>query len=65
MSQLMQETLLVKQCNIKTSSIDKAFNGLEAYQMTTLNKYDLILMDLNMNLMNGFESCKIIRAAKT
>jgi CheY-like chemotaxis protein len=24
--------------------------------------YDLILMDLNMNIMNGFESCKRIKA---
>ena len=31
MSQLMQEMLLVKQCNVKTNSIEKAYNGLEAY----------------------------------
>ena len=40
----MQESLLVKK--FKVLNIDKAFDGLEAYQMTISVKYDLILMDL-------------------
>ena len=41
--------------------IDIANNGAEAIQMCTLNSYDLILMDLQMPLIDGFEAAKNIR----
>jgi CheY-like chemotaxis protein len=43
-------------------SCDLAQNGQEAVQMVTDNDYDLILMDLSMPVLNGFEATKQIRA---
>lgn len=40
---------------------DIAENGLIGLKMATANCYDMILMDLQMPVMNGFESCKSIR----
>lgn len=40
---------------------DCAENGKIACQMASDNQYDVILMDLNMPIMDGFEACKIIR----
>ena len=39
-----------------------AKNGLEAVKLCNNNVYDLILMDLNMPFMNGFEASKAIKA---
>jgi signal transduction histidine kinase/CheY-like chemotaxis protein len=41
---------------------DKAENGCEAVERFNNNHYDLILMDLMMPVMNGFEATQIIRA---
>ena len=41
--------------------IDHARNGMEAVEMVSINKYDLILMDLKMPVMGGIEAAKIIR----
>ncbi|MCD7780830.1 MAG: response regulator transcription factor [Candidatus Gastranaerophilales bacterium] len=45
-------------------SVDSAKNGEEALQMALTNSYDLILLDVMMPKMNGFDVCKNIRAAK-
>ena len=42
--------------------IDKAQNGNEAVKMFSQNKYDLLLIDLHMPVMDGFTASKIIRA---
>ncbi len=36
-------------------------NGLEAVQMSRLKKYDAIIMDLSMPLMNGIKASEVIR----
>ena len=41
--------------------IDWAYNGLEALELIKVKKYDLILSDINMSSMNGFELVQSIR----
>lgn len=51
--------------------IDKASNGQEAFDLVMKNEqgfssgtstryYDLVLLDLNMPIVDGFEACKLI-----
>ncbi|WP_321426250.1 ABC transporter substrate binding protein [uncultured Bacteroides sp.] len=50
------EVLLGKEYNLI-----HAWNGVEAVQLFKENEPDLVLMDINMPLMNGYESTKKIR----
>ncbi len=58
-----QLNILVAQKFLNNWSIkhDKAYNGLEAVNKVAENNYDLILMDLSMPEMDGFESTIEIR----
>ncbi len=42
--------------------VDTAFNGKVAYEKVLTEDYELILMDLNMPVMDGYESAIMIRA---
>jgi PAS domain S-box-containing protein len=42
--------------------IDEAQNGVEGVSIFSQNKYDLVLMDLHMPVMNGFDSARGIRS---
>jgi DNA-binding response OmpR family regulator len=44
--------------------VDTATNGLEGLNKALNNTYDLILLDVMMPKMNGFDVCKNIRQAK-
>ena len=44
-------------------TIDAAHDGKEAVAMSSAKKYDLILMDIMMPVMDGIEATKVIRSA--
>ena len=46
---------------IGITNIDNAQNGLEAYHKATQNSFNIIIMDLNMPVMDGFETAQKIR----
>jgi len=45
--------------------IEKAYNGLEAYEYIKENSYDLVMMDINMPKMKGTEIIEKIRQTKS
>lgn len=44
--------------------VDKATNGLEAFELLKKNKYDAVVLDVNMPKMNGLELLKELRRNK-
>ncbi len=42
-------------------AVDSAFNGQEALDLFNVNDYDLIILDINIPKIDGFEVLKIIR----
>ena len=46
-------------------SIDLASNGIEVLECIDNTKYDLIFMDIQMPLMDGYETTSAIRAQKS
>jgi len=44
---------IVKKASIE--NIDTAENGFNAFEMVKKKQFDLVLCDLNMPIMNGFE----------
>ena len=59
---LVLETLFTMKIGIKRENIQKATDGNQALQKATITNFDLIIMDLNMPVMDGFEACKKIKA---
>lgn len=43
------------------ANAELAENGLQALEMVKTNSYDIVLMDLEMPIMNGYEATKAIR----
>ena len=58
---MILEALLTKQLSILTDHVHRAHNGLEAYDKATCGNFDLIIMDLNMPIMDGFRSTRKIK----
>jgi len=58
---IVNQTLMTKFCEKFDVEYDLAVNGQEAVQMAKENNYDLILMDCQMPVMNGFDATRRIR----
>ncbi len=43
-------------------AVDEAANGIDGLQMWERRPYDLVLLDLRMPVMDGFETCRRLRA---
>lgn len=46
-------------------NVDIADNGLAAVETMDSRKYDLVLMDINMPVMNGYEAARAIRSRES
>ena len=44
-------------------AVDIAYDGEEALELTEINEYDLIVLDLNLPKIDGVEVCRRIRAS--
>lgn len=51
--------------NMLGLSCDQATSGTEALKLSETNSYDLVLLDLQMPEMDGFETCRNIRTNAT
>ncbi|MFA6982070.1 MAG: response regulator transcription factor [Patescibacteria group bacterium] len=45
----------------ETFSVDLAYTGTEGYDMASTEEYDVIVLDVMLPKMNGFEICKKLR----
>ena len=54
----------IKQCISKLYDIEQAYDGYEGYMMANENIYDVIVLDLMMPEMNGYEVLKKLRDNK-
>lgn len=57
----VNQKLISHSLNTTGAVFDIAGNGLEAIELLKSGQYDLILMDINMPEMDGFEATQIIR----
>lgn len=60
----MNQKLLEKQLDSNIYNLKKVSNGKELLDELESNKYDLILMDIQMPIISGIEAAKIIRQSE-
>lgn len=56
--------ILVKRLSSLSWAVDSCFNGEEALDYIALAEYDIIIMDVTMPKLNGFETVKRLRESK-
>ncbi|MBL8115506.1 MAG: response regulator [Acidobacteria bacterium] len=59
----MNRDMLSRRLERKGYQIELAVNGLEAVEKATANHPDLILMDLSMPVLDGYEATRRLKAA--
>jgi CheY-like chemotaxis protein len=57
----MSRTFMQKMMTRLGIEADFAVDGLEAMRLYNKNEYDLIFMDIQMPVMNGYETARLIR----
>jgi DNA-binding response OmpR family regulator len=58
-------TVLADYLRSKGYTVETASNGREAWELILIKHYDLIISDIMMPKMNGYELLKLIRAQQT
>ena len=58
-------TVLADYLRSKGYTVETAHNGKEAWELVLIKHYDLIISDIMMPKMNGYELLKLIRAQQT
>jgi YesN/AraC family two-component response regulator len=61
MQLMILENILVRILGIPQENVDKAENGQIANKKAIEGNFDIIIMDLNMPVMNGFTAAKSIK----
>jgi two-component system copper resistance phosphate regulon response regulator CusR len=61
-----KEIILFLKSNLNASGfvVDKASSGKKGLSLAENNSYDIIILDLNLPDLDGFEICKILRTKK-
>jgi two-component system chemotaxis response regulator CheY len=64
---VVDDSMVIRKIVIKAVEVDghetvQAENGLEAFDLFQADKFDLIITDINMPIMNGFEFSKKVRS---
>jgi two-component system response regulator VanR len=54
-------TVLADYLRSKEYNVEQANNGVEAWELISIKHYDLIISDIMMPKMNGYELLKLIR----
>lgn len=58
----LRETIkMVLHMFLEKAHIDEAENGQQAVELTKLNAYDIVLMDISMPVLNGIDATAMIK----
>lgn len=58
----LNRDMLLRRLERKGMLVTTAVNGLEAVEMSTQNCFDIVLMDISLPVMDGYEATRTIRA---